>query len=185
MHQIFSYISNLDSTFLYAIQSIGPAWRPVALFLSYGLGYEVMIATFAVALFLIRRHRIALELIVISIACLAATLLLKLGFHAPRPYSVDPSVLLYDKDTGYGLPSAHALMSVVILGWLAIRHPKSHLLLWGTVALVLLVGMSRIYLGVHYPSQVIAGWLFGILFLYIFRIIDKRLWSPFQKTFKK
>ncbi|HEU5114179.1 MAG TPA: phosphatase PAP2 family protein [Candidatus Paceibacterota bacterium] len=181
---ILSYVSSLDSSILYAIQSIGPTWRPVAMFLSYGLGYWSLIVAFLVALFLLRRHRVALELIVVVIVSLAATLILKEMFHAARPYVVDPSVIKYDTDSGPGLPSAHALMTMVVLGWIVIRHPKSRILVWGSVSLVLLIGLSRIYLGVHYPSQVLAGWLFGILFLYIFRVIDKRLWAPFQKKLR-
>lgn len=183
--QTLAYISNLDSTILYAVQSLGPGWKPVAWVLSYGVGYEAMIVVFVLALFLIRRHRIAFELIVVSVLSLAAVFILKLIFHAPRPFLVDPRVLSFGTDSGYGMPSAHAVMSVVILGWIALRHPRSHILVWGSLILIVLVGLSRVYLGVHYPSQVLAGWVFGILFLYIFRLIDKRLWSPFQKTFKK
>lgn len=181
MHYILTYLSNLDSSILYAVQSIGPKWLIVASFLSYGVSYPVMVVVFAITLFLMRKHRIALELIIIVIASLAATYVLKIIFHASRPYAVDPAVIMYDKDSGWGLPSAHALMSTVILGWIAIRHPRSHIVLWGAAILVILIGISRVYLGVHYPSQVLAGWIFGILFLYIFRVIDKRLWSPFQK----
>ncbi len=184
MSSFFAYASNLDSNILYWVQSLGPAWKGVAWVLSYGVSYEVMIAAFAIALFLMRKHRIALEILAISILSLAATYILKSVLHAPRPYAIDSLVVLYDKDLGYGLPSAHALMSVVILGWIAIRHPKSHIIAWGSIALVILIGASRVYLGVHYPSQVLAGWIFGALFLYIFRVIDKRLWAPFQKKLK-
>ena len=180
-----SYVSNMDSSILYWVQSLGPAWKGVAWVLSYGVSYEAMIVVFALALFLMRKHRIALELLAIAVLSLGATYVLKYLFHAPRPYAIDPAVIFFDKDGGYGLPSAHALMSVVILGWIAIRHPRSHIIAWGSVALILLIGLSRVYLGVHYPSQVLAGWILGILFLYIFRVIDKRLWSPFKKTLRK
>lgn len=182
---MFSYISNLDSSILYGIQSIGPAWRPVAIFLSHALDYKVMAAIFLVALFLMRKHRVAIELFFVSAASAVATLALKLMLHAPRPFSVDPLVILYDKETGYGLPSAHALMSTVIFGWIAMRHPKSHVLTWGSIAIIVLVGLSRVYLGVHYPSQVLAGWIFGVLLLFIFRAIDKRLWPRFEKRIRR
>lgn len=181
MQHILLYVSNLDSTFLYWVQSLGPGWLPVAKFLSYGVGYESMIIAFAIALFLMRKHRIALELLVVSVASLAVIFVFKELFHAARPYTVDPLVVRFDTDGGYGLPSAHAVMSVVVLGWIALRHPKSHVVLWGSILLIILVGLSRVYLGVHYPSQVLAGWILGALLLYIYRLIGKRLWLPFQK----
>ncbi|MDE1874719.1 MAG: phosphatase PAP2 family protein [Patescibacteria group bacterium] len=174
----------MDSRIIYAVQSIGPAWRPVADLLSYGIGYVPMFIAFAAALLLLRKHRIALELAVIFVVSALVTLALKLVFHAPRPFMVDPAVLKYGSDSDYGLPSMHAVMSVVILGWIVVRHPKSRLLLWGSIAIIILIGLSRVYLGVHYPSQVLAGWVVGILLLYLYYIAYKRLWSPFQKKLK-
>ena len=135
MGQIFSYLSSLDSNILYAVQSIGPGWKPVAFFLSDGLGYWVMIVVFAAALFLLRKHRIALELIAVFLASAAALFVLKHLFHVDRPYMVDPRVIQYATDSGYGFPSAHALLSFVILGWIYLRHPKSYFLLFGSIVL--------------------------------------------------
>jgi undecaprenyl-diphosphatase len=185
MQSLISYLSDFDSTILYAVQSIGPAWRPVAHFISYGVGYHYFIlAGFLASLLILRKWRVAFELVAISAVSYVALLALKHYFAIERPYLYDALIIPYVQDGGFALPSGHALMSVVILGWTALRHPKSHVLLWGSVALIVLIGVSRIYLGVHYPTQVVAGWLFGILFLYIFKLIDKRLWSPFQKKFR-
>lgn len=185
MNELIAYLSDFDYVILNAVQSIGPAWHPVANFISYGVGsYTIMLAAFLAVLVLIGKWRIALELIIVTGASALALILLKQYFGIERPHLIDPSILAFESEDGYALPSGHALLSVVILGWVALRHPWSHTLLWGTVTLVLLIGASRVYLGVHYPSQVVAGWLFGILFLYLFRTIDKRLWSPFKKKFR-
>jgi undecaprenyl-diphosphatase len=185
MHAILSYLSDFDYAVLHAVQALGPKWVPVANFISYGVGsYAVMFAAFFIVLALLKKWRVAGELVAIVVVSFIALTVLKHFFAIERPYIIDPSIISFGEETSFALPSGHALMSIVILGWIALRHPKSHTLLWGSVALVILIGLSRIYLGMHYPSQVLAGWLFGILFLYIFRVIDKRLWAPFQKKLR-
>jgi membrane-associated phospholipid phosphatase len=88
---------------------------------------------------------------------------LKLAFAQPRPYQLDPAVGLSQEPT-YGLPSGHAQRSVVIAGKTAPLFKKP----WGLVVAIafpLLVGLSRVYLGVHFPTDVFAGWALGALFL--------------------
>ena len=93
----------------------------------------------------------------------------KILFHRPRP----PSSLHLVPETGSGFPSSHAV-AVVAVGaavWylFSIRPPES----WGgswrakarvglvVVAVSLLVGIARVYEGIHYPSDVLAGWALG------------------------
>ena len=177
------FLSSFDYKILNAVQSIGPKWEPVSYFLSYGIGaYGVIPAIlFLLALMFVGKWRVAAELVVITAVSALVVILLKHFFAIERPHVIDPSIITYDTETGFALPSGHALMSLVILGWVALKHPRSHIMLWGTVFIVLLVGLSRIYLGVHYPSQVIAGWIFGGLLLYCFRILEQKLWAPYTK----
>jgi undecaprenyl-diphosphatase len=71
---------------------------------------------------------------------------------------------------GYSFPSGHALNTMivgagaVILGWSATRSrpPARAALLAGATALVLVTGFDRVGLGVHYPSDVVGGWLIGL-----------------------
>jgi len=89
----------------------------------------------------------------------AVNLRLKLAFAQPRPYDFDPTVAMAKEHT-FGLPSNHAQTSTVFAGSAAplFRAP------WGLViaiALPLAVGISRIYLGVHFPTDVFAGWAIG------------------------
>jgi membrane-associated phospholipid phosphatase len=98
---------------------------------------------------------------------------LKSAFAQPRPYDLDPSVGMAAEKT-YGLPSNHAQVSVVLWGSLAplFRVP------WGLVlAIVLpfLVGISRIYLGVHFPTDVLAGWALGAAIVFVDRKFGERI----------
>jgi membrane-associated phospholipid phosphatase len=110
---------------------------------------------------------------------------LKTLFTHPRPFDLDPSVGLYHAE-GYGLPSGHAQMSVIIWGVLAAEIRKRWA--WVTaVILMVLIGFSRIYLGVHFPTDVLAGWAVGALVLiaYIGRLAPAERWlmalTPLQQ----
>lgn len=89
--------------------------------------------------------------------CLNA--LLKEWWHQPRPFVLDPSIR-HANVVGYGMPSGHAQSAVVVWGMLALwtRRPWVSSL---CLLLILLVGLSRVGLGVHSPTQVLAGWGVG------------------------
>ncbi len=85
-------------------------------------------------------------------------------FADPRPFDLDPSVAKAQPELGYGLPSGHAQNAVVIWGGLAAWH-RSTLAWIGAICIALLIGFSRIYRGVHFPTDVLAGWLIGAILL--------------------
>ncbi|MBN1260323.1 MAG: phosphatase PAP2 family protein [Anaerolineae bacterium] len=99
--------------------------------------------------------------------------LLKEWIAAPRPFQLEPGVKVIEA-SGYGMPSGHAQLAVVIWGFFAAWIRKA----WGWVvagALILLIGFSRIYLGVHFPQQVLVGWLIGGALLAIYLGFAERL----------
>jgi undecaprenyl-diphosphatase len=112
----------------------------------------------------LRQYRMA---VVVAIALIGATLAtdhVKDFVMRPRP----PGVPLVSAD-GYSFPSGHSLLSTVTYGLVALVVWRSPLPLGPRrtvvvmlVMLVPLIGLSRIALGVHYPSDVLAGWLGGI-----------------------
>lgn len=94
-----------------------------------------------------------------------------------------PEVFRLASATGYSFPSGHALASTCLYGFLAffVLWPMARalgyrlaLLALG-VALPLGIGLSRIYLGVHYPSDVLGGWLGGVIWLLCGRVVLGRL----------
>jgi membrane-associated phospholipid phosphatase len=94
--------------------------------------------------------------------------LLKLWFHRERP-SVQWALA---QESTFSFPSGHAMLSLVIYGmilYLILRLSHSFLLSLaaGLIALPLIlgIGVSRVYLGVHYPSDILAGYLAGALWL--------------------
>lgn len=94
--------------------------------------------------------------------------LLKFSFARVRP----ASFFDYPLPGSPSFPSGHALYAASIFGGLAvlltarIRNPLLQVAIWiVALSLILLVGLSRVYLGVHYPSDVLAGYAIGIIWV--------------------
>ncbi|MFZ3572391.1 phosphatase PAP2 family protein [Streptomyces sp. BH097] len=122
-----------------------------------------------IVLVLVRRSRDWLLAGWVAATCLVGTLLqqgLKAAVDRPRPVWRDP----VDSAHYAAFPSGHALTATVVCAlalWLLRRHGAGRAL-WRTalalaVVSVLGVGLTRLWLGVHWPSDVLAGWLLGAL----------------------
>lgn len=79
---------------------------------------------------------------------------------------------------GYSFPSGHAVTSAVAFGLLAIilfshlPKPWKHIALAACITLIVVIGISRVYLGAHYPTDVIAGWLLAFSVLGVLRALS-------------
>ncbi|RLC94275.1 MAG: hypothetical protein DRI77_11105 [Chloroflexi bacterium] len=101
-------------------------------------------------------------------------------FAHPRPFEIDPMVKLHDAG-GYGLPSGHSQSAVVVWGTIAAGFRKTWL--WVVViALMVLIGFSRIYLGVHFPTDVFGGWTVGAIFLAAYLALQPRVEAWLRET---
>lgn len=100
--------------------------------------------------------------------------MLKLLFHAPRPYWYSTQVKALSAETSFGMPSGHAQISTGFWGMAATSMKK--LWFW-LVALLLIcmIGFSRLYLAVHFPIDVALGWGIGAITLWTFN----RWWDSF------
>jgi undecaprenyl-diphosphatase len=131
-----------------------------------GSGGLIVSALLAFALFAhFQWRRAAIWLVVTLAGALVLDLTLKLAFHRPRPVPFFGPI-----PRTYSFPSGHSLFSFCFYGVLAgllagrVRSVSARVLIWLVAALlVLAIGLSRIYLGVHYPSDVIAGYLAGTI----------------------
>lgn len=88
---------------------------------------------------------------------------LKLAWRTPRPSFLDPSVELRAEST-FGLPSGHAQNAVAVWGLLAawVRRRWAWVV---AIAIIVLLGVSRLQLGAHFPVDTIVGWLVGAVLL--------------------
>lgn len=95
----------------------------------------------------------------------------KLLGQSPRPYWFDPRVQAFSTEASFGLPSGHSLSSAGIFGLMAAKLRQR----WVTVLMlvvIFLIGVSRIYLGVHFLTDVLAGWTLGGLLVLLFSRLD-------------
>ncbi|MCB8966516.1 MAG: phosphatase PAP2 family protein [Chloroflexota bacterium] len=100
---------------------------------------------------------------------------IKHAFRGPRPFWIDPNVELWH-DVNYGIPSGHAQLATAVYLFLAAWFRKG----WGwllAITMVILMGLSRIYLGAHFIHDVIAGTLISI-FILVGYYFWQRMYAP-------
>jgi len=94
--------------------------------------------------------------------------------QGPRPFNYDPRVRAIVPADGGGLPSGHTQNAVVIWGFLAARSNKT--IAWLLAGfLMVCIPLSRVYLGVHFPTDLLGGYLLGALILTFFWVLGPRL----------
>ena len=162
----------------------GPAWLEFALLDLTALGGSTILGLMVLAiagfLFLQERYRTALVIIITSASGEAVNALLKHLFERPRPTIVPHLRAVVDTS----FPSGHAMESAIIyltLGAMMMRIAERRrtkvYCLSMAILLTLLVGVSRVYLGVHYPTDVIGGWIFGFMWACICWVVAQQFES--------
>lgn len=157
-----------------------PEWlNPLFQFFSEGFkGIYLRITLVALLIVMVRWQRTRIAAITAVIAWPLANELadvLKAALLLQRPnVNLSDAILRVDKLTSPGMPSAHAatMMSIAVCFFLGGPRP----LAYGWLVVAILTGLSRIYVGVHFPSQVLAGWAVGALVGFaVYRLIGKYL----------
>jgi undecaprenyl-diphosphatase len=111
----------------------------------------------------LRNRTVAIVLVIDAAAVICAYSLLKLMFSRERPELFDKVAL----PTGYSFPSGHSMSAIGIYGVIAAAlialYPRARRPVIAAAAILIgLIGLSRIYLGVHWPSDVLGGFLGGV-----------------------
>jgi membrane-associated phospholipid phosphatase len=160
-----------------ALQTIGP-WLVPILIAFTSLGTEEFYLLVVPFTYWCLDSGLGIRLGTMLMFSQASNQLLKLAFHSPRPYWIDPKVQAYSSETSFGLPSGHAQISSSMWG-LAATYLRRR---WVTIlfaGILFLIGFSRIYLGVHFISDVLVGWLIGGLLVWVFLRWEKSFLTRF------
>lgn len=118
--------------------------------------------------------RLGRRLAVLVTLSMWANSLLKFALARPRPFMISPAVQNPIVETSYGLPSGHAQGSTTLWGGVALAARRG----WVTALVavfVVLMGLSRMALGVHYLQDVVLGTLVGLAALGVYAWAEPRL----------
>ena len=166
---------------------IGPAWMEGSLLDLTSIGGStvlgLVIAFVAGFLMLQTRYRTAMVVLIASISGEIMNAAMKYVFNRPRPTIVPHLRVAFSTS----FPSGHAMESAIVyltLAAILMRASETRLtkfyILSIAVLLTTLVGISRVYLGVHYPTDVIGGWIIGFMWASIIWLAARRFEGTVQ-----
>jgi undecaprenyl-diphosphatase len=167
-----NYVSHFDRLVAGWIRML-PAWlQPLLEFVTI-IGQPIVVlavgAAIAITSLVRGAERIAL-VVGLGYVAFGINTLIKNAVHRVRPDT------LYAHDMrikSYSFPSGHSFGSMFFYGLLAylafthLPHPWNGIVAGTLLCLIFLIGISRVYLGAHFPSDVVAGWLYGFICLVV------------------
>ena len=115
--------------------------------------------------FLLGGIRAGLQITVHAGIAMVTNTWLKWLIAEPRPFISDESIHAFRATQGFGMPSGHAQGAAAVWGGLAWLVRGRRWLVTIMIVLLVITGLSRVYLGVHSPMQVFVGWLVGLALL--------------------
>lgn len=143
---------------------------PIAKFITNFGGAIFIIALTALLVIAIKNKKIGLSIFTNLVIITILNQSLKRILQRPRP--TEYRII---QETGYSFPSGHSMISMAFYGYLIYliyRYVKNKYIKWLSISLlsilICLIGISRIYLGVHYTSDVLGGFLISISYLVIY-----------------
>lgn len=162
-----------EQVIFHAINGLPDAFRPFVLWLTYFGSVWVFLAVGLLAT-ITKRYRLAWWLSVSVAITYGAVYLIKNIVERSRPEGLLEQVAVRAHETSFGFPSGHTAVGTVIALTLFFYLPKG--IRWAIVPLWIIgVGMSRVYLGVHSPLDVLGGICIGVAVFAFLRVLPNRV----------
>lgn len=170
---MLSKLHQLDIALLKQIQQLPKSLRPIMIAATI-VGQPAVLfgglVVFTLYMYLIKQYTLAKVGAITSVLLLVSPFF-KLVFQRARPDEL--LYASYKQPKSYSFPSGHAYCTVLVFGLFAylaftrLSSPYNILIPSILAVLVILIGISRVYLGAHYPSDVLAGWALGAVVLLV------------------
>jgi membrane-associated phospholipid phosphatase len=154
-----------------SIQLLSPALDSVMKFFTF-LGKIEFYMLFITFLYWVVDARLGFRVFLVLLSTDIFGTAFKQLFRQPRPYWIGNVDHMGQVETSYGIPSTHASNTLSVWAYLAFQMRKRWLWVLA-VATVLLIGLSRMYLGVHFPHDILGGWVIGLAVLFLFIKYEK------------
>jgi membrane-associated phospholipid phosphatase len=174
--------------FLVFMNNIGGRFLDILLEPLHWIGGEIGYTVILPIVFWSINDRLGRRLYILAMSSALLNGIFKIWWARPRPYQIDPSRIdPAHLESSYGIPSGHAQGGMVIGLFFAGISPRK----WVKaviIAAIILMGISRMFFGVHFLQDVLVGWLLGILVYLLFVLAETRavkvingmpLWSLF------
>ena len=148
------------------LQSLG-VWLKTPMLAITALGYEEVFVLLLPTLYWCFDQAVGLRVGLVLLLGNTFNTFFKFLLQGPRPYWFSESVFAYSHESSFGIPSGHAQIAASVWGWLAVEVKKCWFSIL-VVVLIFLIGLSRLFLGVHFLSDVLLGWFLGGLLVWAF-----------------
>ena len=167
----------MDVLILKALESIRCGFLDVFFSIFTLFGEELVVAGVIAVIYICFNKEFGERAIVTVLSASCITTAVKSGVRRLRPYAAGnvtkaDNFLTADLDADMSFPSGHATASSGFFAALSIRFRKAYIIAPSAV-LVFLIVLSRLYLGVHYPSDVLAGLVVGIGMAFLWALVYK------------
>lgn len=175
-----------ETTYKLIIKLMSNGMTNFMVFMSH-LGSAITLIILTIAFILLMKNKTNAKFIAINlILVFVINRILKFVIARPRP-----DVLKIVQESGYSFPSGHSMVATGFYGfliYLTYKNIKSKKIKYPLIVLlsilILLIGISRIYLGAHYATDVIGGWIIGFIYLAFFiKYLYKKITKKLKKTF--
>lgn len=166
-----------------ALQTLSPALDGVMEFFSFlgRIEFYLLLTPFIYWTF---SASLGMRLLLMLVTTGAFSTVLKHLFHQPRPYWLG-GVKELAQETSYGVPSSHASNSLSF--WVYLGDKVKQRWLWFlVVVLIFFIGYSRMHLAVHFPHDVLVGWIVGAVMFYAFTRVEAGIgeWAQRQSALR-
>ena len=175
-HTIFLSLYNLSHHSIF--------WDKVFTFTAHILPYLVIVGAFIFLLFhhdivksknpfaeLIKKWKEVLISFFSGASAWVVATLIKTIVKAPRPYIIFPNISPLLEKTDFSFPSGHATFFMALGVSIYLSHKKAGIIF---IILAFLIGISRIITGVHFPVDILTGYVIGIIIAIVFNLIFKK-----------